>query len=243
MLTREEFLREVARRHRPGDHITLIGPTGRGKSVLTGQLVPLLVRHTDVAILAPKGRDPALAGLGHPTRTWPPRRSWWEGVAILGGLKEDRHRERPKIWRVEVPIRKVEDFTRLAALYGRILADALARPEQGRRATVIVLDDSRFLADQMKLSKLIVANMMIGRSKRTTMINNFQAPRWVPRECLDQASHVLIWRNRDSDVGKRLAEISGDIDPKAVEAAIRSLDYHDCLWVDGRTDEVHIVGA
>lgn len=240
-LGRLEFCQEFAYRHRPGEHTCLIGPTGRGKSVLTGQVVPLLVRHATAAILAPKGRDPAFSSLGDATRSWPPKMPWTESLATFLGARGDHREDRPRVWRVEVPIRSSDDFVNLQAVYARVLGSALSRREGQRDGLVLVLDDSRFLSDQLRLSKLIVALMMIGRSKNVSVFNNFQAPRWVPRETIDQASYHLIWRNRDKDVGKRLAEISGDLDPKMIEAAIASLDYHACLWVDGRRDELFLV--
>lgn len=244
VIGRADFLAQLGAEWRPGDHLSCLGPTGRGKSTLIGELIPRATRHDVVAVLSPKGADPAYAALGHPTRVWPPRRHWTEqlGILITG---HDRHEEDPGplVWRVEVPIRKPEDFIALRGLYSTVLHSILARPENVKTSLMVVVDDSRFVCDprSMRLEAPVRNGLIIGRSKKVTMVNNFQAPRWVPREGLDQVTHVLIWRNRDRDVAKRLTEISGSIDPREIEAAILNLGYHDHLWVDGRADEWRIV--
>lgn len=242
-LTRAAFVDELAGSWRPGDHLSTIGPTGRGKSTLIGQLVAAQRTHDEIVILSPKGVDRAYAGLGHPTRVWPPRRPWEERAILALGLRPDRHEEGPKVWRLETPVRKIEDFARLGALYRAALASVLARRENARASLMVVIDDSRFVCDQLGATKLVTAGLIIGRSKRVSIVNNFQAPRFVPREGLDQITHAIIFRNRDRDVVKRLTDISGDLDPKLVESLLRSLDYHEALWIDGRADRLAVVGG
>lgn len=243
-LDRDDAIAKLGRALKPGEHVTLLGPTGRGKSTVVGDLIPYL-DFDMVAILAPKGADPAYAEHGHSTRSWPPRRAWGETFRVMFGQMDDRQEDRPRVWRVETPIRKVSDFAALQGLYGQVLGSVLAKPESrpGKpgASLAVVVDDTRFTCDQLRMSKLLTANLIIGRSKRASIISNLQAPRWAPRECLDQVSHCLIWRNRDRDVAKRLAEISGDLDPKLIEAAIGTLGFHDFLWIDGRRDRVFVV--
>ena len=252
-LRRAEFLPEFAARWEPGQHVSLLGPTGRGKSTLMAQLLPLASSHEQAVIMAPKGRDPAFAALGRHTSRWPPKRP----LGPLGIFQNHDDKPRPEIWRLEIPPIKPSGgspqaqeeavaryFRTMRGLFASVLAGAMARPEQPKDSQVIILDDSRILSDpkQMNLGMLVTANMMIGRSKKVSVVNNIQAPRWVPRELLDQATHVLIWRNRDKDVVKRLAEISGEFEPKWIEEEIANLDYHEALWIDGAADEVYVVG-
>ena len=245
-ISRDDFLADLGEQLQPGDHVTLLGPTGRGKSTVMGDLIPHLTNFDTVAVLAPKGRDPAYAELGHPTEVWPPRRTRGETFRVMFGRTPARHEDDgAKVWRVEVPIRKTEDFLRLRGLYGSVLRSTLARKEGQRDRLLIVVDDTRFVSDPkaMGLAPLVTQNLILARSKNVSIINNVQAPRWVPRETLDQVSHVLVFRNRDRDVAKRLTEISGAIDPRTVEAAIAGLSYHDFLWVDGRNDRISYVVA
>lgn len=243
-LSREEGVDELSARWGVGEHVTLLGPTGRGKSTLMSQVLPKLV-HDRIVICCPKGADPAYSELGHPTMVWPPKRPWQDQLKAVVGQQEDRHAsgEGPQVWRIEVPVRKLEDFSTLAGIYHRVLGDAMARREGRRDSVVILLDDSRLISDakHMNLGPLVTANLMIGRSKGVSIVNNYQAPRWIPREGLDQVTHLLLWRNRDRDVVDRLAEI-GDLDGDVIREILGRLSFHECLWIDCRADELFVIG-
>jgi hypothetical protein len=243
---RQEFLVELGGIWEPGDHLSALGPTGRGKSTLLGQLIPHAVKFDTAVILSPKGRDKAYGHLGHPTRDWPPKVPWDEKIRMLLGAPERHSEAKPKVWRVEVPIKRAEDIVNLRAAYTRVLNQVFTRRENERKSLMIVVDDSRYVCDPrgMQLGPHVVHGLIIGRSKKISMVNNFQRPGLgVPREGLDQVTHALISKNRDRDTAKRLTEISGAIDPKELEAAITSLDYYEVIWVNGRADEWRIIAS
>ena len=241
-ITREQATLELAKRWVPGDHLTLIGPTGRGKSTLLAGVLPH-VAHDRVVILCPKGADPVFSELGHPTKLWPPKRGWRDIASDLFAGVEDRHAARPVVWRVELDVKGMDDFARMAHVFARVLRSAMAREQNPPDSMAIVLDDSRIISDpkHMGLGQLVVGNMLIARSKRVSIVNNYQAPRWVPREGIDQATQIVMWQNRDRDVVKRLGEI-GNLDLDLIRSTMGDLDYHEALWIDGRTDELHIIG-
>lgn len=241
-ISRTEFVETFGPALKPGDHVSLIGPTGRGKSTLWGQVIPHCSRFDRVVIMAPKGRDPAYAGLGHPTRTWPPRIGLEEKIRLLLGAPDHRQ-ERQKIWRVEVPVRRAEDMDTLTAVYRQVLAMTYTRTERERDSVMLVVDDSKFVCRDRLMLKAVVDCLMVGRSKKITIVNNFQRPGLgVPREGLDQITHAIIAKNRDRDTAKRLAEISGTVDPKELEAAFAQLGFYEAIWVDGRNDRWMVIG-
>jgi hypothetical protein len=243
-LSRAEFIAEFGPNLKPGDHVSLIGPTGRGKSTLWGQVLPACSQFDTAIIMAPKGKDPAYAGLGHPTSQWPPRIGWEERLRIMLGAPE-RHRDtRPKVWRIEVPVRKPEDMGRLIDIYRRVLGMTYTRTENEKRSVMLVVDDSKFVCRDRSMMDAVVNGLMIGRSKKVSIINNFQRPGLgVPREGLDQITHAIIAKNRDRDTAKRLTEISGAVDPKELESVFGGLGYHEAVWVNGRTDEWFVIAA
>lgn len=243
---RSEFLVELPKVWEPGDHLSAIGPTKRGKSTILGELVPKLPQFNTVVILTPKGRDQAFAGLGHETRAWPPRRPLGETMKILTGTLEDRHTDsEQKVWRLHIPINSEEDWPRLKLSYAKVLKSVIRRKEGHPNKLLVLVDETRYLADPklLGLAPQISSALIMGRSKNASIINSFQAPRWIPRECLDQIVHGLIWRNRDRDVAKRLADISGVIDPTEFLAVSRTLDFHEFIWVNGASDNWYIVAA
>lgn len=243
-MSRAEFIAEFGPNLKPGDHVSLIGPTGRGKSTLWGQVIPACNQFDTVVIMAPKGKDPAFAKLGHPTASWPPRMDWNEKLKIVLG-KPDRQNEHPRVWRIEVPIKKEGDMeSRLIPIYRRVMGMVYTRTEAEKKSLMLVLDDSKFVCSDRGMLKAVVNGLMIGRSKKVSIVNNFQRPGLgVPREGLDQITHALIAKNRDRDTAKRLTEISGAVDPKELEAVFGNLGYHEAVWVNGRTDEWHIIAA
>lgn len=241
-ISRAQAVKSLGARWQPGDHMTLIGPTGRGKSTLMSQMLPH-AQHDSIIILSPKGADPTYSKLGLGVKQWPPKQDFWDRLSEVFAGVPDRHAARPVIWRVEVPIKSLQDFERVADAYRKVLQSMIERPQNPPDSIAVILDDSRMISDpkQLNLGSLVVGNLLVARSKRVSLVNNYQAPRWVPREGLDQGTQILMWRNRDRDVVRRLGEI-GDLDLDLIRSGLAGLDYYECLWIDGRSDEVFIVG-
>jgi hypothetical protein len=235
-MSRAEFCQELGRLWQPGDHMAQIGPTGRGKSTTLGQLIP----HTnfDTAVLmCIKGKDPAYAHLGHPTRDWPPKMDWSEKLRILLGAP-DRQQARPKVWRIEVPIRKKADMEARRAVFRRVLDMVYTRSENEKKTVLLVVDDAKVVAKDRLMMDAIVDGFLIGRSKKVSLVTPFQRPGLgMPREAQDQPTHVLLGKNRDRDTAKRLTEISGAVDPAEIMAAMGGLKFYEFLWIDGRQDD------
>ncbi len=218
----------------------MIAPTGRGKSTLLSQIIP----HTGfdrVVLLCPKGADPHYAKLGHTTTVWPPKLRWQDSLSMVFGA-EDRHRERPQVWRIEVDIRKDADEALQAKLFHSVLVDVRRRYQNQRDSIMVVLDDSQLISDQQDATKRLVNHLMlISRAKRASMVNMYQGPTFVPRRALDQPEHVLVWRNRDRDVARRLAEIA-DIDSSEMLGIMQGLEFYESLWINARSDRLVIIG-
>jgi len=243
-MSRAEFIAEFGPNLKPGDHVSLIGPTGRGKSTLWGQVMPACTQFDTAVIMAPKGKDPAYASLGHPTSQWPPKINVEEKIKIWLGYPDRHHEIRPKVWRIEVGVKKPEDMEKLVGVYRRVLGMTYTRGENEKKSVMLVVDDSKFVCRDKDMLKAVVDCLMIGRSKKVSIVNNFQRPGLgVPREGLDQITHAIIAKNRDRDTAKRLTEISGAVDPKELEAVFGNLGYHEAVWVNGRTDEWRIIAA
>jgi hypothetical protein len=246
-LSRSAFRDALAEQWEPGDHMSLVGPTHRGKSVLFASILPAMRQFPTVAILCCKGRDPAYQKLGRSSKVWPPKQGRAEAFADLLGFPSQADDEKPRIWRVDqLPLRTGADWAKMRAVHGRVLSEATARPEGGgkRGPLMIVVDDSRITCDarRLGLEAQVVSGLIIGRSKRVSMVNMFQAPRWVPREGLDQITHGLVWNNADHDTAKRLAEISG-YERTDFLAWLRGLSYYECLWFDVRAKTIAVVSA
>lgn len=246
-LNRAAFTERIAAQWEPGDHLAMIGPTHRGKSTLLSTIIPATQFDT-VALLCPKGKDPAYAKLGASTKSWPPRRSRLELAGELFGWPSAQHssdEDKPRVWRLDVlPLtNKPADWANMRKVFADVLGEATRRSNTPKSSLLVVLDDSRLICDprRLKLEAEVVTGLIIGRSKKVSIANMFQAPRYVPREGLDQITHGIIWPNEDRDVAMRLAEVSG-YDRAEFMGWLRGLsNYHEALWFDVRARTIAVV--
>lgn len=223
-LGRKPFVDMLTERWKADQHLSLIGPVGRGKTFTARQL--LTRRPGRTLILAPKGPDPTLDGWGHKINRWPP------GPFV----------PRPKdgAWRLllQPPVKRTKDLPAMKESFGKALEQVFRQGDW-----TIYVDELQVLADprMMGLGKLVEQLLVMGRSRKISVVSSIQVPRWAPKAAFDQASHVLMWRQRDKPALKRISEISG-VDTKEVEGLVRTLDFHEFVWVDAHNDELYVVG-
>lgn len=233
IFTRPEFLEEFAYRYKSGQHVILIGPTGRGKTTLLGQMLSVITV-TDavckVLVSIQMGADKALMHLGKPVNRWPP--------SMLGMQLYDAEQEhKPLIRRYQPLPKKPEHFIAIRRQAASILRWAFAR-----EGLILVLPDLQLISDpgMMGLGKEVDQLILTLRKKGSGLFMDAQAPRWIPRSSTDNTQHLLIWRNRDEDTVDRLRKIFG-IDKALLLNLFREMDYHDCVWLDVTADQYFIV--
>lgn len=218
----------------PGEHVSLIGPNGVGKTTLGLKLLAACTgQYPETVGLAlamkphrgPKadGRqstgDPTVARLtralgGRVTRRWPP--PWWQAW-----------RGEPAFWTLWP--RHSEDFRADKIEHYRTFEAALLDSyNKGNRW--IFADEVYSLVDELKLAPELVHIWSKGRSMKTAIIGATQRPAMVPRWMYSSAIHLFLWRDNDADARKRYGEISG-VDPKRVLALTNGLRQYECLYV------------
>lgn len=207
---------------RQGEHVSVIGPTGSGKSVLARAIAP---RRSYVCVLATKPEDSTLTGYRRDgyaiARRWPPplpRR-----VAL-------RSNGAPDSWRVLLwpRFRQPSDVARQRVVFG----DALDAMFVERRWTIIA-DEVRYLCANLGLQRAIELVWLQGRSLGLSLVAGTQRPAWVPLEMYSQADHLFFWRDNDERNLRTIGGLGG-MSAKAIREKVATLAKHDALYVNTR---------
>lgn len=201
---------------RQGEHVTLVGPTGQGKTTLALGLARYrLHRRGFVAAVGTKPKDATLASLK--------RRHGWK---VVGDWRDVGGADRVVLW---PRWRGPQDTPAQANAINRGLLDAAFK--DGRWC--LVVDDVQYLCDQLRLAPTLATIWLQARSLKVSLVGATQRPVRAPREMFSQASHYFLWGTADDEDLRSLAGF-GMADTKAVRAQVARLAPHDVLYVDGR---------
>lgn len=201
------FLRWLEAVWEPGQHFALCGPTGEGKTTFA---VGILSLRKWIMALDAKGEDETLMASGYerimkfplPRRV---RNAVAEGLParlIIGGPTSSDREER--------------------YLRG-LLAQAVSMVRH-QGGWTLYADEFQILADlrMFGLGKPIEQGLVSARAKGTSIVTSFQAPAWVPKAAIRQASFVALWPTRDRAMIKSIAEGMGR-DWHELEAVVDAL--------------------
>jgi energy-coupling factor transporter ATP-binding protein EcfA2 len=213
----EAFQAMFAEGYEEGEHVSLVGPTGSGKSVTGVELIKIIGarrahdrRPARVIVLADKPRDDTIMALhkdGWPIiKEWPP--SYGQEHAIIWPRTADEKTQR-NIFR---PV--------LDAVY-----------QEGGQT--VYIDEAAYFSDpapdglglRAKLGKFWRA----ARSNKAAVVAGTQRPCAVPRLMWSEPSWVLVFAVEDEDDLKRVAQLSGR--PLAVWSIVPNLGGHEFMCI------------
>jgi hypothetical protein len=208
---------------RPGEHWTIIGPTGCGKTWLAWQIL----KHTTSPdhpglVLLKKPRDPVTMHRARELdyrveRTWPPP-SWAgrpPGYVLHPKSSFDEEIDRPH---------KRDQF-RAAML------DAYRRnPRRWPRGVALYLDDGFGASEILGLRQTMIELWTEARTSPLAFGTGFQKPTHVPTWAYSQAEHLWLFHDPDRRNRERFAEIGG-IDPDVVKSEVMGLPEFHALYI------------
>ena len=208
----------------PGEHVTVIGRTGSGKTHLALALADL---RPQVLLLAVKRSDPLvseLAGKG------------WKVTGDLGDAVRT-HEGRPVhprlvYWPPQARAEFHDAQARNAAL-APPMRRALAFAQNTRNWTLVV-DETMHLADKLRLVHDLDELWFQGRTQKVSVVALAQRPARIPRLAISQASYLFIGIAQDKDDRDRLRDVPAAIPRELIEEGIAGLDTerHEFLFID-----------
>lgn len=216
---REEFLAERWR-WRSGEHVTVVGPTGCGKTHLIFDLAELTTSPKLPALyLVKKPRDGLITKRAKELE-WPTTRSWPpSGLATL--------RSKPSGWLVWPPTKfdPLIDHPVKAAVFRRAMLDSY---KKGNR--IVVVDDAYGVSVVLGLRIELIEMWTEMRSMPGAVWAAFQRPADVPLWAYSQAEHLILFHDPDKRARERFAEIGG-VDPVIVRDTVMGLKRHQFLYI------------
>jgi hypothetical protein len=237
--SRGEFLAEYWD-YQPGEHVTLVAPTGYGKTWWTNELLrETASRDLPAVVLATKPRDTTVDRLLRQTsyrrvRAYPlpaalraadPR----DGYVVWPKFSGDPAKDEPAH----------RDVFRRA-----LLADyaANARSRRARRRVILNVDEIYGVAVELRLRRELSTIWTKGRSVGVGLWGGTQRPFEIPQHAYSQPQHLFLGFTPDRRDRLRFREIGG-VDPDVVMAVTSSLAWRQWLYIHREQRAMCIVDA
>lgn len=247
-LDRQDFLDNYWD-YRPGEHVSLIYPTQKGKSHLAWQLLESAQRRNpdlDVVSLMPKPNSPATArwssSLGfRETPVWPPQRKLFQAQPS-GYVLWPPHRK---------DLSAADDREQVAAKMREAMNQMYWKGN-----CICFADDIFVLACLMGLNPECEQFWTAGGEGGAGLWSANQKPSGtlgsgsVSSFSYNSAAHLFLGRDTDERNVKRFAEIGGGIDPAEVTSIVKNLRLYqigpksisEVLYVDTRGPYMGLIG-
>lgn len=229
--TRSDFVERVWA-YQAGQHVTILGPTGSGKTHLAYQLLEQTA-HPDLPalVLVMKPRDKTTSKFTkrvayRKVTNWPQLPSPWRPRKPPGWVLWPKHTFDPDV-----------DLVEHWAVFRRAVLDSYKR---GNR--ILFADETRSLERELGLNREMVTVWTKGRSMGTGIWAASQVPKFISTEAYSQASHVFLANIPDRRDQERFGEISG-VDPALVRHVVQNLKRHQWLYIRQEDGAMCVVEA
>jgi hypothetical protein len=195
------------------EHISILAPTGGGKTTLERQLIPY--RKFNL-FLATKPFDKEYDRLIK------------EGFKRVQSVKDIRPGDKNIIlW--PKPGKTIPETV---ALQVQVFREAFNYIVKTKHWTVWV-DESKYMNEHLKLKLELTYCLEQLRSMGGTIICAGQRPAYFPASALPNSTHVFIWKTTSYVDAKRLADIGG-VDARQVMDILKTLDDYEFLYIRSR---------
>jgi hypothetical protein len=202
---------------RQGEHITLVGSWGSGKTTLARQLLP---RRDYVVVLATKKTDPSL---------YEPLLN--AGYVLRDTFDPDPGAEPRVIFRPKLSSPTAEGREEQREAFREALVSIF---DTG--GWCVYADEIRYLSDYLRLGTELETLWLQGRSLGISMVAGTQRPVSIPVLAFD-ANHLFFWRATDKRDIVTMSEFAG-VNMTVAREVIPRLPKHEALYIGTRTDDM-----
>lgn len=209
---------------RQGEHITLVGPTGSGKTTLALALLPL---RQYVLAFATKPKDATMDSLVR-SQGWKRVETWERMPRVIRGAC------RVVFW---PKFRTPDDQPAQAYEIGRAMREAFVMG-----GWCLFVDELWYMDHVLGLKRMIEALWTQGRSIDLSIVAGTQRPAHVSLLAYDQATHVFFWRDNDERNLTRISGMNG-LNARLIRSTVSTLARHEVLYVNTRTGAMVVTKA
>lgn len=213
-----------------GEHITTIGPTGSGKTILNRMLLRKapIPGPTEpgpfIVVLGIKNRDVELYG--------PYEREGYEIVRKFNAEPPDDKRSVRVIFAPRSARHGTEGSAEKTKAFRTALHDIL---ETGY--WTVYADDIQYMAVELKLNPEFKEMWQIGRSEGISLVASSQEPVDIPPMAYNAATHLFLFKNTDDYRVKRLSELAG-VNREIVRETLPVLPDHEFVYFNKSTGTI-----
>jgi Predicted ATPase len=218
------FISYFGRSWKQGEHVTIIGPTGSGKSHLALQLIKT---RSFYLLLLTKGKDKTLDKFITQNdieviTKWPPsgfcdKVALWPRFTGVDSFETQQMVFRNAINGYRIGAKKIEG----------IYAEG---------GWTVFVDEVMYFREELHLDSELRMLWTQGRSNDISLVAGTQRPRDVPQLMLNQWSHLFVFQTADKYEIERLSAIGGNIS-SIIKQTVPILSRHEFLYVNRITAE------
>lgn len=225
----------LRREFKQGDHVTIVGTTGTGKSHLALAVAEI---RAYVIVIACKPDDPLIVDAvshgywlnqtDHLEIPYSDGRPLHPRVVYWPRLSERTRRKVPQ--HLVLAAEKRHQKPRVGAAIGYV---------RNEKRWCLVIDEGTWVCKSLRLQGDVDDALIQFRSLNASLVILGQRPSWMGQFVMSQPTHLFLFQTSHADDRKALGDISG-VDTKVVREIVGRLDHvrHEFLYINTSTRQM-----